>query len=191
MGFSRLPLLWRVFGINASLLVLATLLLVLARGRVHASLAFLEGIDVAVGLAVMLVANFLLLRQTLRPVERGGIEVVELVRVFNQMLERLEAERRESGRRALRAQEAERSRIARGLHDEVGEVLTGVLLQHSERPKQLFNAPEPPPDAARLPRPCFGHASATGDRVGIPIHERSRKRLLFLPAVPSPSKSGS
>ena len=149
MGFSRLPLLWRVFAINASLLVLATLLLVLARGRVHASLAFLEGIDVAVGLVVMLAANFLLLRQTLRPVERlvvrmrtvdllrpgqrlverGGIEVAELVRVFNQMLERLEAERRESGRRALRAQEAERSRIARGLHDEVGQVLTGVLLQ--------------------------------------------------------------
>jgi two-component system sensor histidine kinase UhpB len=147
--FSRLPLLWRIFAINATLLVLATLLLVLARGRVHASLAFLEGIDVAVGLVVMLVANFLLLRQTLRPVERlvvrmstvdllrpgqrlverGGVEVVELVRVFNQMLDRLETERRESGERALRAQEAERSRIARGLHDEVGQVLTGVLLQ--------------------------------------------------------------
>jgi two-component system sensor histidine kinase UhpB len=147
--FSRLPLLWRVLAINATLLVLATLLLVLARGRIHASLAFLEGIDVAVGLAVMLAANFLLLRQTLRPierlvermrtvdllrpgqrlVERGGVEVVELVRVFNQMLDRLEAERRESGRRVLRAQEAERGRIARGLHDEVGQVLTGVLLQ--------------------------------------------------------------
>jgi two-component system, NarL family, sensor histidine kinase UhpB len=147
--FSRLPLLWRVLAINATLLVLATLLLVLARGRIHASLAFVEGIDVAVGLAVMLAANFLLLRQTLRPierlvermgtvdllrpgqrlVERGGVEVVELVRVFNQMLDRLEAERRESGRRVLRAQEAERARIARGLHDEVGQVLTGVLLQ--------------------------------------------------------------
>src|SRR5213592_5267260 len=45
------------------------------------------------------------------------------------MLDRLEAERAESGRRALRAQEAERARIARGLHDEVGQVLTGVLLQ--------------------------------------------------------------
>jgi two-component system sensor histidine kinase UhpB len=45
------------------------------------------------------------------------------------MLDRLEAERRGSGRRALRAQEAERARIARGLHDEVGQVLTGVLLQ--------------------------------------------------------------
>ena len=149
MHLSRLPLLWRVFAINAALLVLATLLLVLARGRVHASLAFLEGIDIVVGLGVMLVANFLLLRQTLRPIERlvermrtvdllrpgqrlaerGGIEVTELVSVFNQMLDRLETERRESGRRAQHAQEAERSRIARGLHDEVGQVLTGVLLQ--------------------------------------------------------------
>jgi two-component system sensor histidine kinase UhpB len=45
------------------------------------------------------------------------------------MLERLEIERRESGRRVLEAQEAERARIAGGLHDEVGQVLTGVLLQ--------------------------------------------------------------
>jgi two-component system, NarL family, sensor histidine kinase UhpB len=45
------------------------------------------------------------------------------------MLERLEAERQDSGRRALWAQEAERARIAGGLHDEVGQVLTGVLLQ--------------------------------------------------------------
>jgi two-component system, NarL family, sensor histidine kinase UhpB len=147
--FSRLPLLWRVFAINATLLVIATLVLVVARGRVHASLAFLEGLDVAVFLAVMLVANLLLLRQTLNPIEqlaarmrtvdllrpgqrlaeRGGTEVAELVAVFNQMLDRLESERRESGQRAVRVQEAERARIARGLHDEVGQVLTGVLLQ--------------------------------------------------------------
>jgi two-component system sensor histidine kinase UhpB len=149
MRLSRLPLLWRVFAINATLLVLATLLLVLARGRIHGSFAFLEGADIAVGLAVMLAANFLLLRQTLRPIERlvgrmrtvdllrpgqrlvegGGVEVTELVRVFNEMLDRLEAERRESSGRAQQAREAERSRIARGLHDEVGQVLTGVLLQ--------------------------------------------------------------
>jgi len=149
MGLSRLPLLWRIFAINAGLLLAATLLLLLARDRLHASLAYVEGLDVAIALAVMLIANFLLLRQTLRPVERlaermhtvdllrpgqrlaegGGVEVAELVRVFNQMLDRLEAERRESGRRALRAQEAERARIAGHLHDEVGQVLTGVLLQ--------------------------------------------------------------
>jgi two-component system sensor histidine kinase UhpB len=45
------------------------------------------------------------------------------------MLDRLEAERQQSTQRALYAQEAERKRIARGLHDEVGQVLTGVLLQ--------------------------------------------------------------
>lgn len=147
--FSRLRLLWRVFAINAVLLVIATLLLALTPVTIHASLALVEGIVLAVGLAVMLAANLLLLRHTLSPidrltermrtvdllrpgqrlVERGGIEVTELVRVFNQMLERLEVERRESGRRALQAQEAERRRIASGLHDEVGQVLTGVLLR--------------------------------------------------------------
>jgi two-component system sensor histidine kinase UhpB len=45
------------------------------------------------------------------------------------MLDRLETERRESGRRVLAAQEAERVGIARDLHDEVGQLLTGALLQ--------------------------------------------------------------
>ncbi|HEY8409066.1 MAG TPA: sensor histidine kinase [Gaiellaceae bacterium] len=147
--FSRLPLLWRVFAINAALLVVATLLLALTPVTIHASLALIEGVDLAVALVVMLAANLLLLRHTLAPINRlvermrtvdllrpgqrlvepGGVEVTELVRAFNQMLERLETERRESGRRALQAQEAERRRIASGLHDEVGQVLTGVLLQ--------------------------------------------------------------
>src|SRR6185312_13426557 len=69
------------------------------------------------------------LRPGQRLPEDGGVEVTALVRAFNQMLDRLESERRQSGRRALQAQEAERLRIARGLHDEVGQVLTGVLLQ--------------------------------------------------------------
>ena len=149
MRHSRLPLLWRVFAINAALLAIATLLLALTRVTVHARIAILEGVDLAVALLVMLAANFLLLRRTLQPIgrlvermrkidllqpgqripEEGGMEVGELTRAFNEMLERLEAERRESGQRALRAQEAERRRIASGLHDEVGQVLTGVLLR--------------------------------------------------------------
>jgi len=147
--FSRLPLLWRVFAINAVLLVIATLLLALTPVTIHASLALVEGLDLAVALVVMLAANLFLLRHTLAPIDRlvermrtvdllrpgqrlveqGSVEVTELVRAFNQMLERLEVERRESGRRALRAQEAERRRIAAGLHDEVGQALTGVLLR--------------------------------------------------------------
>jgi two-component system, NarL family, sensor histidine kinase UhpB len=149
MRFSRLPLLWRVFAINAALLIAATLLLALTPVTIHARIAIVEGLDLAVALVVMLAANLLLLRQTLRPIdrlvermrkidllqpgqripERGGVEVAELTHTFNEMLDRLETERRESGQRALRAQEAERRRIASGLHDEVGQVLTGVLLR--------------------------------------------------------------
>jgi two-component system sensor histidine kinase UhpB len=148
MFLVRLPLLWRVFAINAVLLVLGTLALVVFPGRIHASRAVVEGFDVVVGIGLVLAANFFLLRPVLSPIdrlvermrtvdllrpgqrlpERGGPEVSELVHGFNDMLDRLEAERRESSRRALSAQEAERRRIAGGLHDEVGQLLTGVLL---------------------------------------------------------------
>ena len=147
--FSRLPLFWRVFAINAALLVIATLVLSLTPVTIHAPIALVEVLVLAAGLGIMLAANLIMLRPVFTPLERlvermrtvdllrpgqrlaerGGIEVTELVRAFNEMLERLEAERRESGGRALAAQEAERLRIARGLHDEVGQLLTGVLLQ--------------------------------------------------------------
>ena len=45
------------------------------------------------------------------------------------MLDRLEAERRDSVGRALAAQEGERLRVAQELHDGVGQTLTGVVLQ--------------------------------------------------------------
>src|ERR671926_386680 len=43
--------------------------------------------------------------------------------------DRLEHERRESGRAVLRAQEVERSRLAQDLHDEVNQALTAILLR--------------------------------------------------------------
>jgi two-component system sensor histidine kinase UhpB len=55
-------------------------------------------------------------------------EAGELALTFNEMLDRLEAERREAAARVLAGQEAERLRIAQELHDQVGQELTAVLL---------------------------------------------------------------
>jgi two-component system sensor histidine kinase UhpB len=56
-------------------------------------------------------------------------EVERLHHAFRRMLERLEAERRRTSSTALAAQEEERARVARDLHDEVNQSLTGLLLR--------------------------------------------------------------
>jgi two-component system, NarL family, sensor histidine kinase UhpB len=144
-----LSLFWRVFIINAALVVAATATLALSPATISSTLLLREVTVLAVGVALVLVLNFLLVRRSLDPLARltrlmrrvdplrpgariapqgGGAEIEELTTAFNQMLERLERERRDSGRRAIQAQEAERHRIALELHDEVGQMLTGVVL---------------------------------------------------------------
>jgi two-component system sensor histidine kinase UhpB len=138
----------RVFLLNAALLVAAGLLVALSPITVSTPVKVFDEVVLGVGTLLLLVANYLLLRPEFKPLERlakrmknvdllrpgrriepsGSPEIVELVQSFNDMLQRLETERRESGRRALAAQEAERKRIAAELHDEVGQSMTGVLL---------------------------------------------------------------
>ena len=65
-------------------------------------------------------------------------EVERLELAFLRMMRRLEAERRRAGSAALQAQEQERARVARDLHDEVNQSLTG--LQATREIKQ--QAPE-------------------------------------------------
>jgi two-component system sensor histidine kinase UhpB len=146
---TRLPLYWRVFAVNASLLTVIAVLLIVTPVTISFPIGLTEAIVVVVGLLVTIVANAVLLRRAFAPLGRLAkrMETVDLLRpgqrlqvlrhdevgrvvsAFNRMLDRLERERQESARRVLAAQEAERVGIARDLHDEVGQVLTGVLLQ--------------------------------------------------------------
>jgi len=148
--FRLLPLFWRVFLANAALLLAATLVLALAPVRISVPITFGELLVLFAGLLAMLSLNVVFLRHTLRPlraltdtmqhvdllapgsrVEVGevGSDTRHLAAAFNAMIERLETERRESASMALAVQEGERQRIARELHDEVGQTLTAMLLQ--------------------------------------------------------------
>jgi two-component system sensor histidine kinase UhpB len=146
----RRSVFWRVFLIDALVLGVATILLTVTPITISAPIKLDQLAVLLAGLATMLLISLGLLYRTLRPlktltetmrridpmapgervvVEAAGADVATLSAAFNDMLDRLETERRESARAALSVQEAERRRIARELHDEVGQTLTAMLLQ--------------------------------------------------------------
>jgi two-component system sensor histidine kinase UhpB len=64
-----------------------------------------------------------------QPSDNESADVARLRETFNVMLNRLETERVSAASAVLRAQEAERARLARDLHDEVNQALAAVSLR--------------------------------------------------------------
>jgi two-component system, NarL family, sensor histidine kinase UhpB len=150
-GKPRTSLLQRALIANAAVLGLAYLLLLVTPVEVSAPIRLIEAAILAAGLVAMLAINVVLVRRALAPLQdlatqtekidlrnpdrrleaRGNYdsELVAFTEAFNTMVDRLTDERRAGSRAALTAQERERLRIARALHDEAGQTLTAVALE--------------------------------------------------------------
>ena len=146
-----MSLLWWVFLANGAVLLLALLLLAFTPIEIHAPIEIDQLALLFAGFVVLVGLDFVLLRRVLAPLFRltevmssvdpdrpgrrlSGVdprsaEGQAMARAFNSMLDRLENARHEAARTALAAQEAERLRVARELHDEIGQTLTAVTIQ--------------------------------------------------------------
>lgn len=147
------PLFQRVAVVNALLLITAVVVtIVVLAPRKFSSVAVEEVAVLVIALSLVAALNLYLLRRVVGPLQsltdlarrvdlmnpgqrmpdaQPTSEAGELALTFNEMLDRLEAERREATGRVLAGQEAERLRIAQELHDQVGQELTAVLLELS------------------------------------------------------------
>jgi two-component system sensor histidine kinase UhpB len=157
----------RAFLASAAVLALIFVLFLVTPVEVSYPIRLGEAVILFGGLLAMLAIQLLLIRRVLAPLRRladqmhsvdlrqpeqqriettsRDSEITAFVETFNDMLERLADERRQSARAALGAQEAERLRTAHELHDQIGQSLTAVFLQV----EQLAAAADAP-TAARL-----------------------------------------
>ena len=149
---TRPTLLTQVLAVNA-LLITATVFAASVAASLHSDpiIERKRFLVLVAALMAMVLVNAWLLRRRFAPLEEligamervdfGGrdprsaiptanvVEVARLHRAFDRMLERLEAERARTATAVLQAQEGERARLARDLHDEANQALTGVLLR--------------------------------------------------------------
>lgn len=151
----RPSLLSQILGFNV-LLVAASIFVASIAAGLNLTVSHQRNQFLVAALAIILtlVVNMWLLRRRFEPLERllatmeridlsrpgrrvdtsgklagDSTDVQRLAAAFNRMLDRLEGERRHSAQLVLQAQEEERRRVARDLHDEVNQALTALLLR--------------------------------------------------------------
>jgi two-component system sensor histidine kinase UhpB len=143
-------MLTRVALAGAAVLVVIFVLLLITPVTVSAPIRLTEALVLVAGLAAALILNLVLIRRALDPLrslasqmqeielreptrlqlaDTDAPELTAFVHAFNTMLDRLSEERRSSARAALTAQERERLRVGRALHDEAGQSLTAIALE--------------------------------------------------------------
>ena len=143
----------RVVLINGLLFTLGTALLAFSPATVSSRPLVSEVLVLVVGLSTLILANALLVRRSLQPLDRlvADVERVQsdagadrvgepsaglartLAVAVNDLLARIETSNRERDIASLTGQEAESARIAQELHDGVGQSLTAILLELGRR----------------------------------------------------------
>ena len=142
----------QILAVNA-LLIAATAIAAIGAARLSLEdvVGRRQALVLVAGILAMVLVNGVVLRRRFAPLEkvidvmeridltRPGVraevpeadsdDVIRLVQAFNRMLGRLEHERSRTAAAVLQGQEGERARLARDLHDECNQALTGVLLR--------------------------------------------------------------
>lgn len=154
----------RVIGINGLVFALGTAALAFSPATVSAQPLLSEGVVLLVGLTLMVLANGVLVRASLRPLDRladqldraRAVDPIErmpepesgitrrLSIAVNDLVERIESAQRESSVAALTAQESESARIAQELHDGVGQSLTAIVMELGVLARQVPDAQAEP-----------------------------------------------
>ena len=155
----RLPLLYKVLVANVSIVVLGAvcgtwLTIVVTRSASERTGIPLAAVFAAAGVVLSVAVNFLVLRAAFRPLlalekvaeavragdltaraaplPPGDPQVSHLAMVFNQTLDQLERDQtqlRSVASQVIAAQEEERKRVSRELHDDTAQVLFAQLLR--------------------------------------------------------------